>query len=126
MKSVACAKCGVEFGLTDAMEHARREDHAWFYCPNGHSQHFPGRTAEEKRIEELEASWQRTSRTLRQRDDENTNLKHELRRCPICEEVVTRAQFVATIRPEVAEHLRDEHGARARLRAITEKASGAS
>jgi uncharacterized protein with PIN domain len=74
----------------------------------------------------LEQSWQRTSRTLRQRDEENVNLKHELRRCPICEEIVTRAQYVETIRPKVAEHLRDEHGARARLRAITMKAGEAS
>jgi hypothetical protein len=126
VNDVTCSECGITFGLPDHYYDSRRREHDTFYCPNGHNQHFPSKTAEEKRIEELERDWRNTSRVLRQRDEENTDLKHELRRCPVCEEIVTRAQYVDTIRPKMAEHLRDEHGARPRLRAITEKAGEAS
>ena len=42
------ASCGVTFGMTEAFRRLRINDHAWFYCPNGHQQHFTGRTEEEK------------------------------------------------------------------------------
>ena len=41
---IECADCGVPFGVTERLERERREDRANFYCPNGHSQWFPGKT----------------------------------------------------------------------------------
>ena len=57
---ITCSECGVDFGVPDAFERARREDHRTFWCPNGHGQVFRGKTEAEKLREELE----RIARTL--------------------------------------------------------------
>lgn len=56
-----CCKvgCGVIYALESGYEDLRREDHAVFYCPNGHGQSFSGedkntritRLENEKRLE---------------------------------------------------------------------------
>jgi hypothetical protein len=48
---VACAECGVEFGLPEEYVAKRRKDRASFYCPNQHSQWYPGKTEEVRRKE---------------------------------------------------------------------------
>lgn len=48
-----CANCGLAFGLTAEFEAKRRKDKQSFYCPNGHSQYFPGETDEQKQIRQL-------------------------------------------------------------------------
>lgn len=48
-----CCSCGVLFALEEHYQAARRRDHAWWYCPNGHSQHYSGKTDKE-RAEEAE------------------------------------------------------------------------
>lgn len=47
-------ECGLSFAVPEEWKKLRQEDHAWFYCPAGHKQHFGGETAQEKRIRELE------------------------------------------------------------------------
>ena len=54
MRSTDCCQCGVTFAMTHEMYEQRLKDHVMFYCPNGHPQHFTGRTKEQQRIEELE------------------------------------------------------------------------
>lgn len=49
-----CANCGVGFAISTEYEDKRRADRRTFYCPNGHSQWFPGKT-DKKVIEELRA-----------------------------------------------------------------------
>lgn len=34
---IECAACSIDFGIGDDFMRRRREDHATFYCPNGHS-----------------------------------------------------------------------------------------
>lgn len=41
-------KCGVSFALNDEFVRHRRADRKSWYCPNGHSQWFPGETATDK------------------------------------------------------------------------------
>src|SRR5688500_16343266 len=53
MGNITCAECGVIFHIPDRLEKLRRDDHGTFYCPNGHSQYFRGKTDEEKKIESL-------------------------------------------------------------------------
>lgn len=48
-----CAACGVIFGLPKRLEEKRREDHTSFYCPNGHSLVFRGKSEAEKLRDEL-------------------------------------------------------------------------
>lgn len=43
-----CADCGVFFALPLHFVNERREDHASWYCPNGHRLHFPQETEAEK------------------------------------------------------------------------------
>ncbi len=55
LEYIACptAQCGGQWLPTGKVKQLR-ESHATFYCPSGHSQWFVGKTATEKRIEELE------------------------------------------------------------------------
>lgn len=48
-----CCFCGIAFGMTKDFEQRRREDHQSFYCPNGHGQSYRGKTAQQKRIDQL-------------------------------------------------------------------------
>lgn len=41
-------QCGVTFATTNEFDELRREDHADFFCPNGHSQHYTGENKAEK------------------------------------------------------------------------------
>lgn len=43
-----CASCGIAFCITDDFERRRREDHKGFFCPSGHSNHYPQKTEVEK------------------------------------------------------------------------------
>lgn len=42
------AGCGVAFALNDDFVRRRRSDRKSWYCPNGHSQWFPGETDHDK------------------------------------------------------------------------------
>lgn len=48
MKDVDCIHCGIIFGVPDLWDVNRRRDHASFYCPNGHGQHYTGESDIEK------------------------------------------------------------------------------
>jgi hypothetical protein len=50
---VTCSACGVHFGMLADYQERRRKDHKSFYCPNGHSQYYPGQSKEEKLKAEL-------------------------------------------------------------------------
>lgn len=51
-----CFSCGVLFAMTEDMRNRRLEDKKNFYCPNGHSQHYLGKTEAEKLAEKLAAT----------------------------------------------------------------------
>lgn len=40
---VTCCRegCGITFGVADTWVRCRKRDHEWWYCPNGHRQHWP-------------------------------------------------------------------------------------
>lgn len=65
LSQVSCAtpECGVIIFLPSAIVRRRKEDHESFYCPNGHSQWFPGKTEEQKLREQLQIK-ERTISTL--------------------------------------------------------------
>src|SRR5690606_31780949 len=41
---VTCANCRVAFALEEDYRKDRLRDHRTFYCPNGHSNYYPGRS----------------------------------------------------------------------------------
>ena len=54
--TIECSMCGLRFGLPARYEDRRREDHREFWCPNGHSQYYPGETEAEKLRRELDTA----------------------------------------------------------------------
>lgn len=72
--------CGVLFAMTEEFVRERRKDHAWWYCPNGHRQHYSGDNEEEKlrrevnRLRQNEAYLEDCRREAEERAD------HEKRR----------------------------------------------
>lgn len=58
MINIICCKCSIVFGVPNHWYNKRREDHKSFSCPNGHSQHFGGKSNIEKLKSDLR--WQET------------------------------------------------------------------
>lgn len=48
-----CISCGIPFGIPTNYQQVIKDTHKSFYCPNGHGQHYPGKSNEEKLREEL-------------------------------------------------------------------------
>jgi hypothetical protein len=124
-----CATCGVEFCLTQGLYRRRKNDGADFYCPNGHSNVFRP-TADQTRIAELEQKLTRAqARNDRLSDDwhelyaQREELIGELKECPgrcgwrsrklIPRDPVAMGRGIERVRTDVAQHLIEEHGARA-------------
>lgn len=55
LRAVSCYSCGTTFGMESRFYADRVRDHADFYCPNGHRQHFIGETEAERLKRQLEA-----------------------------------------------------------------------
>lgn len=55
-----CISCGTTFAIETGLLRQRRRDHQFFYCPNGHSQCYPGKSDIELAREE--ATRERTAR----------------------------------------------------------------
>ncbi len=49
-----CYSCGIAFALTADFQRRRRNDHATFYCPAGHGQHYAGQTEVQKLKQQLD------------------------------------------------------------------------
>lgn len=71
-----CAQrgCGVSFAVEDGFDDRRREDHATFYCPNGHSLSYSGKTEAEKERERAD----RLQRQVEQRERDIRFEQHRL------------------------------------------------
>jgi hypothetical protein len=46
-----CCACGTPFAMEATLEQNLRKMHTWFYCPNGHSQHYTAKSDSEKLAE---------------------------------------------------------------------------
>lgn len=73
--AVECSQCGLAFGLTVQYKQHRRDDHGTFYCPNGHTQYFPGKSDAEKERERAD----RLARQVERKDREIANLDEDVR-----------------------------------------------
>lgn len=116
--TITCCRngCGVVFAVPSDFEGFRRKDHQLFYCPNGHDQHFPGETREEKACKELareRANHDQTKAALRDKeakliakDKETSRLKKRVKNgvCPCCKRsFVNLASHMKTEHPKFAE-----------------------
>jgi hypothetical protein len=75
-----CCECGVAFAITKEMQDRLKENHKWFYCPNGHSQHYTGKSDAEKLREQLERAERETARVRAERDQSAAEAAHERNR----------------------------------------------
>jgi len=115
---INCCNCGVPFMVPDWLEADLRRTHRYFYCPNGHNQHFTAETEAEKLKKQLakaethlktaqsEAAWQQSQREQAERSARAqkaiaTKIKNRLARglCPCCGK-----HF-----PELREHITERH-----------------
>jgi len=46
--TIVCSDCASIFAVTTKFQAERRASHKTFYCPNGHSQYYPGKTEADK------------------------------------------------------------------------------
>jgi elongation factor P hydroxylase len=102
-KTFACCACGVEVALPSNFEEHRRRDHAFWYCPNGHAQHFAGKSDVEIVRAEAQALREKLAAETKRREwaqkdaanhaDEIEKLKRKAKRaakraangvCPCC------------------------------------------
>jgi len=54
--------CGISFAVPQWWHRGKRDNHSWFYCPNGHHQHFTAETDEEKLRRERDRLKQQVAR----------------------------------------------------------------
>ena len=47
----ACCNCGVLFGLPEEYQRQRIDDKEYWHCPNGHRQHYTGKSLAEQLVE---------------------------------------------------------------------------
>lgn len=107
-----CCNCGVSFAMPEELHIKALADHGRsFYCPNGHSQHYIGKTEAEKLRENLERERARAGRYAAERDQTEARLRAQkgattkLRKriaagcCPVC-----RRNFQA-----LADHIASQH-----------------
>src|SRR4029434_11006197 len=107
LNTLHCSHCNVLFAITADFEKRARQKRTNFYCPNGHSQWYPGKTEKELRqdAERRLASAQEDVRILRARITKaEAEAKRQAKRtaggvCPCC-----NRSFV-----QLARHMKSQH-----------------
>lgn len=111
LRPQTCCECGVLFGMEVGFDNQRRDDHRRWFCPNGHSQHYTGKTEAQKLTEQLEAARSLATRERERRataersasayKGQVTKVKRRVGKgvCPCC----TR-----TVR-QLADHMAEKH-----------------
>jgi hypothetical protein len=72
LEVMCCPICGITYAVPESMLDAgRRKPDLWWYCPNGHHLHFPGKSESEK----LEDEKNRRARLQAQLDQRDAQLR---------------------------------------------------
>ena len=50
LKTETCCNCSMLFAVPEEFNRHRRQDHALFYCPAGHAQHYPAGNSDNDRL----------------------------------------------------------------------------
>jgi len=75
-KTIECCNCAILFCLPDGYERQRRRDHKDFSCPNGHEQHFTGKSDLEELRAEIAGLKRNLSYARGARDELRVQLEH--------------------------------------------------
>lgn len=102
MIAINCAECGILFAIPEKYSTERRADHATFYCPNKHSNYYPGKSEAEKLKEQLQAKEKELKLTLANLEAEKKKVKlPEKQPCPLCHKRYKHlAQHIANKHPK--------------------------
>jgi hypothetical protein len=92
LEALACSECGLAFGLPADFRQRRRQDHATFYCPNGHRQHYPQQSDAEKYKALYEQEQRRLETARRDADHQREQRQAEERRVRSLKGVITRTK----------------------------------
>lgn len=118
MVTEICCNCGVPFGIpSDLHDHLQNDPNKYFYCPNGHSQHY-SKSREQRLREEAERKLRNKENELISTANRNLQLEQEIKKvtrklkrvskgvCPCCNRTFENlANHMKTKHPEVAEPL---------------------
>lgn len=74
------SNCGISFSVPAWWLKGKRETHAWFFCPNGHRQHFTAETDEEKMRRERDIARQQLARAEQEKAEAETNAEKASKR----------------------------------------------
>mgnify|MGYP001601907496 CR=1 FL=1 len=91
-EAMVCGECGISFAAPESFWSNRRDDHKTWYCPNGHSRHYPGESEKEKAQRLLREEQARHQRTISRENEERAareKAERKLKRvgrgvCPDC------------------------------------------
>lgn len=72
-----CISCGVIFALPESLQKRLVQTRRTFYCPNGHSMSYTGKTDAEKLKEELERKERELARRQAQLDQARAEAEHQ-------------------------------------------------
>lgn len=91
-----CCTCGIPFFIPTYHKKRLLNSQEWFYCPNGHQQHYTGKTEAQKLKEQLEATQQQAAKERQELEDKwleeagkRAKLERQMKRvhkgvCPCC------------------------------------------
>lgn len=65
---VECYLCACAFAIPTSLYDRRCEDHGDFWCPNGHRQHFTGKSSAERLREQLDDAYKYANSIASERD----------------------------------------------------------
>lgn len=71
-ETITCCNtdCGISFAAPSWWVKGKRENHSWFYCPNGHHQYFAAESNAEKYKRERDIARQQIARAEQEATDE--------------------------------------------------------
>jgi hypothetical protein len=110
----ACATKGCQsvIHLHHDVEEKLRETHETFYCPAGHFNYFPGKTDEQRKLEQAESLRDRFRERWHEALEEREEWKLQAKRCPFgCGFRVLRKSKPESVELALSLHLVEEHGA---------------
>jgi hypothetical protein len=107
-KVIVCCNvdCGIAFAVPQWWHEGKQKTHAWFYCPNGHRQHFTDESDEEKFRRERDIARQQLARAEQEATKAQKEVKRLKRRaatgvCPCCNRTVSQMErHMKTKHPE--------------------------
>ena len=89
LHTLTCGACGTPFAMEERLYRKKAEEHAEFYCPNGHCRQFCGKTEAQKLRELLDEQARKYASELNLRLAAETELNYIKKRisrgvCPCC------------------------------------------